>query len=148
MTGATTRNRDVVWIVASAVVAATVALAACLFVVVNTAIESEENLQAAFCVINALEKYVEAHDGKWPDSWNALTSVPGFECGGVAWPDDLGRIRNRVMVDFAVRSEDVVAGTTPVMTTIKVASPCYELSDADFQGLLAALRRYHRSTAM
>jgi hypothetical protein len=60
-----------------------------------------------------------------------------------SWPDDIDDLRSRVEIRFDVLGEAVATGSTPVMSTIKVASPCYEMDEEDFRGLLGALRRHH-----
>lgn len=91
----------------------------------RTSLEAERTNQAYLLVLDLVSVYV-TRTGEWPKGWEALRSTsPRRIRGAWRWPEDVALVQQRVVVDFAVRSEDVGLMTPDSFSAVRQTNPNY-----------------------
>ena len=100
----------------------------------DTVVEAEDNLQAFFQAQQATIKYIEANDGRWPRSWDDLSSIDPSR--------DFDWVAQRLTFDFDADPTQIVHQTPYSFNAIKPNSPCY-VHDGEVRSIIQSLRKYH-----
>lgn len=117
--------------------------------VAKSQLKAEERLQLAILVCEAIGDHLEANGyTRWPRSWDELAVSPPREWGQYRWPDDVDKIRQFVIVDFAADLDAVAAATPATFTAVQPNGVCYEVWRGHAaEPLLARLRAGLRDAA-
>ena len=70
--------------------------------------DAEDTLGAYALVMDVLGDYLTQNGGKWPKSWEDLVVVRHSDYSKYRWPEDIAEIRERVRIDFSLKTSDVV----------------------------------------
>jgi hypothetical protein len=121
------------------------ALVAWIWIGVSTSLHAEDTLQAVFTVSQVIEIFVRTNH-RWPKSWDELSNVQ-FSDGRdkYAWPAGKEWIQRRVLVDFELNCQDILARPEILSQAIRPVGTCYYPYDDFFPKLLESIRLECRS---
>jgi hypothetical protein len=82
-------------------------------------------LTAYALVLDVLAEYLRENGGRWPKSWDDLVVIrdPGYP--PLRWPEDIGKIRKEVGINFDVTTADVIASGAEHFTAVAKREPNY-----------------------
>ena len=107
------------------------------------AIEAEYSYCATVTVIFLVDHYLDCHNGKWPESWEDLESIPfDYVFGKYRWPADSDELQARVTIDFDVDIHLLANQSWEEFTAIRPIGPSYNYKRWA-SGLLERVQKYH-----
>lgn len=107
---------------------------------ISVSIHAEYTLHAVDLISVVVDKYV-GKKGKWPASWEDLTTVSSRNAM-YSWPEDWEKVRLHVSVDFEADPAKLAKQSVAEFDAIKPVGPCYPYKhNGHVEDLIETLRK-------
>jgi hypothetical protein len=111
---------------------------------VTNSLEAEKTLLVYTATLDILTVYLKHNHGKWPTSWDDMTSVsPSSQIPAYPWPEDISEFRKRVHINFELTGAQVAAMDPEHFSAVEQIEPNYGPHEAGIRQVLNVVRRAH-----